>query len=285
MTTAARRRFTALLQEETPLVIPGAHDAVSARMVEAAGFAATYVGSYATAASAHGLPDVGALTLTELAEHAGRVARAVSVPVLADAEAGFFEAPGIWRTVEAFERAGVCGVHIEDHAGGKHTPAGRALLPVETVVQRIRAALDARTDPEFRVIARTDAVWVLDDVDEAVRRMQAFTDAGADLVFPTGIDAPTLAAVRERIPNRVLVLGDLPRSDVADLGRAGADVVVLYGFTLTAAARGVTRALEALQRSGDLRLLDDVLEDSAAFEARLDYEQYTARVAAYGSPH
>jgi alkylation response protein AidB-like acyl-CoA dehydrogenase len=114
-----RAAFRRMVASAGPVVVPGAHDPRSARLVEAAGFAATYVGSYATSAAGHGLPDVGALTLTELAEHAHRVSRAVSVPVLADAEGGFFDAANMWRTVQAFQEAGVCGVHIEDHAGAK----------------------------------------------------------------------------------------------------------------------------------------------------------------------
>ena len=281
--STARRRFTELLNTGETLIIPGAHDAISARLVEAAGFKAAYIGSYGTAAAAYGLPDVGSLTMNELAEHAGRAASAVSIPVLADAEAGFFEAAGIWRTVEAFERSGVCGVHIEDHAGGKHTPAGRSLLPLETVVQRIRAALDARTDPDFKIIARTDAIWVLDDLDEALRRMEAFAAAGADLVFPTGIDPQSLASVRHLIPCKVLVLGDLPPSSIAAMTRSGADVILFYGFTVTAAAAGIRKALSAFKNTGDIRLLGGLLEDGDTFESLLGYGEYMDRVNEYGS--
>ncbi|WDF35295.1 isocitrate lyase/PEP mutase family protein (plasmid) [Arthrobacter agilis] len=277
----ARKRFTDLLNTGKTLVLPGAHDAVSARLVEAAGFGATYIGSYATSAAAYGLPDVGALTMTELAEHAGRVAQAVSIPVLADAEAGFYDAPGIWRTVESFERSGICGIHIEDHAGGKHTPEGRSLLPLETVVQRVRAAVEARTDPDFKIIARTDAMWVLDDVDEALRRMEAFAAVGADLVFPTAITPDALASVRDRIPCKVLVLGDLPPSSIAQMTEAGADVVLFYGFTLTAAASGISKALTALTETGDIRRMDHLLEDNQEFEARLGYDQYVKRASRY----
>src|SRR3712207_187144 len=112
-----RQRFTALLEEKTPIIIPGAYDALSARLVEASGYSAAFVGSYGTAAARYGLPDVGALTMNELADHACGVAEGVSIPVLADAEAGFFEAPNMWRTVQAFERAGVCGRSEERRVG------------------------------------------------------------------------------------------------------------------------------------------------------------------------
>jgi methylisocitrate lyase len=250
-------------------------------MVEAAGFAATYVGSYATSAAAHGLPDVGALTLTELAEHAHRVSRAVSVPVLADAEDGFFDAANMWRTVQAFEEAGVCGVHIEDHAGGKHTSLGTALRPVDETRTILRAALDARTDPDFQIIGRTDAVWVTGDLDEAVRRMRAFAEAGVDMVFPTGISPEQLRLVRAEVPCPVLVLGDLPASSIGAMADAGADVIVYYSFTLSAATRGVGRALQRLKDTGDVRELVEELEDAVTLEARLDYDDYTGRALRY----
>ncbi|MPZ60522.1 MAG: 2-methylisocitrate lyase [Propionibacteriales bacterium] len=270
-----------MVAREAPVVVPGAHDPLSARMVESAGFAATYIGSYATSAAAYGLPDVGALTLTELVEHARRVSRAVSIPVLADAEGGFFGAGNMWRTVQAFEEAGVCAVHVEDHAGGKHTSLGTALRALEDTLPLLRAALDSRTDPDFQIIGRTDALWVAGDLDEAVGRMQAFAEAGVDMVFPTGITPEQLARIRREVPCPVLVLGDLPPTSVAAIADAGADVIVYYSFTLAAASRGVGQALGKLERTGDVRTLDDELEDLGTLEARLGYGEYTDRALRY----
>ena len=280
--TTMRRRFVTLLEEKTPIIIPGAYDALSAQLVEASGFSAAYVGSYGTAAASHGLPDVGALTMNELADHACGVAEAVSIPVLADAEAGFFEAPNLWRTVQAFERAGVCGVHIEDNAGGKHSDAPQGLLPVDTIVNRLRAALDARSDANFQIIARTDAIWVHDDIDEALLRIQAFAEAGADIVFPSAIAPKTLEKIRDQIPCRVLVLGDLPPSSVAEMEDAGADVVIYYAFCLLAAVRGVTQALDEMRRTLDVRLVGELLEDGEVFESRMGYGEFSERVRKYG---
>jgi 2-methylisocitrate lyase-like PEP mutase family enzyme len=252
-------------------------------MVELAGFPATYVGSYATAAAGHGLPDVGALTLTELADHAARVCRAVSIPVLADAEAGFFDAGNVWRTVDAFERAGVCGIHLEDHAGGKHTDLGKSLRPLDDTVTLLQAALDARTDSSFAIIGRTDAVWVTGDLAEAVRRMQAFGEAGVDMVFPTGITAKQLATVRPAIPCPVFVLGDLPEASTEQLADAGADLIVYYAFTLSAATRGISRALGRFKATGDIRELDEELEDTATLESRLGYDAYVERALRYNT--
>ena len=276
-----RASFKRMVASVPPVVLPGAHDPLSARMVEAAGFAGTYIGSYATAAAAHGLPDVGALTLTELAEHAHRVSRAVSMPVLADAEGGFFDAANIWRTVQAFEEAGVCGIHIEDHAGGKHTSLGTALQPLDETLALLRAALDARTDPDFQIIGRTDASWATGNLDEAVRRMRAFAEAGVDMVFPTGISPEQLSLVRGEIACPVLVLGDLPASSMRAIADAGADVIVYYSFTLSAATRGVGRALRRLQETGDVQELVEELEDAVTLEARLGYDEYTERALRY----
>lgn len=270
-----------MLAQEAPVIAIGAHDPLSARMVESVGFAATYVGSYATSAAAHGLPDVGAVTLTELADHAARVSRSVSIPVLADAEAGFFEAANVWRTVDAFEHAGVCGIHLEDHAGGKHTDMGTSLRSLDDTLTLVQAALEARTDPNFLLIGRTDAVWVSGDLSEAVKRMQAFVEVGVDMVFPTGITPEQLATIRPEIPIPVLALGDLPRTSVAQMADAGADVIVYYGFTLSAATRGISRALSRFRVTGDIRELDEDLEDPAKLETRLGYDAYVQRALRY----
>jgi hypothetical protein len=143
--SARRKALKALLGKFQPLVLPGAYDAFSARLVERAGYPATYLGSFAAAASAFGLPDVGLLTLNELAEEASRIVDAVSIPVLADAENGFYDAPNLWRAIKVFEDAGVAGVHIEDNLGGKHTSAPAGLLSVEQI--RRKSVLPSTREP------------------------------------------------------------------------------------------------------------------------------------------
>lgn len=283
MTTPERHRKTlrALLQEGRTVVAPGAYDAVSAMLVERAGFPAVYVGSYATAASRFGLPDVGLVSLEEMARHAETVAAAVGVPVLADAENGFGNAANIWRTVRAFERAGVAGVHIEDHEFGKHADVPQVLLPLDAMLHKIRAALDAREDPDFLIIARTDAMLAHKDLDEAVRRMNAFLDAGADMVFPAGILPDQLAAVRQRIGGKVAIT-DKPGFAVADEEKAGADLVIYYGFALYAAYAGVQAALARFRETRDAGAVPGVRDSAAAFEAFIGYEAFVARARKYG---
>jgi 2-methylisocitrate lyase-like PEP mutase family enzyme len=134
------------------LIVPGAHDPISAKLIEDAGFPAVYVGSYATAATRLGLPDVGLLTMDEMVAHARSIVDSVDIPVLADGESGWFKAANVWRTIRAFESAGVCGIHIEDHEFGKHAPVTPRLASIEQAVQKTRAAVESRTDPKFLIM-------------------------------------------------------------------------------------------------------------------------------------
>lgn len=175
-----------ILGNRSCLLLPGAYDALSAKLIQEAGFEAIYVGSYATAAAGFGLPDVGVMTLEQLARGAGNIVDAVDLPVIADAEAGFFEPANMWRAVRDFEAAGVAAIHIEDHAGGKHTDLPQALIPLELMLEGLRAAMDARRNKDFIIIARTDAIWATHNVDEAVRRIRAFAEIGITYFFPNG---------------------------------------------------------------------------------------------------
>jgi methylisocitrate lyase len=262
------------------LVVPGAYDALSAKLVERAGFPAVYIGSYATSAAAYGLPDVGLITMDEMVAHAKRVADAVAIPVIADAENGWNNAANIWRTVRAFKQAGVCAIHIEDHEFGKHADVPQVLLSTEEMVQKIRAAVEAREDENFLIIARTDAAWAFRDVEDAIARMNAFIEAGADLVMPVGISPVKLKGLRSRIQGK-LVTTDTPGRSVADEEAAGVDVVLYYGLSLYAAYAGVTAALDAFKRTRDAdaaHLRDGI----AAFEGFMGYSEFAARAKKYG---
>ena len=285
------RAFRALLAGPAPVVVPGAYDAMSARLVERAGFAATYVGSFSAAAATYGLPDVGLLTLDEMVGAAGRVAGATTLPVLTDGEAGFYDAPNLWRAIRAFEAAGVVGLHLEDNLGGKHSSRPAGLLPAAAMAAKVRAAVDARTDPDFVVIARSDALWVHEDLADCVDRLERYADAGADMVFAPGLTAGQLSAVRARLPVPVMVLGDLldrsgsgrPASSIPEYADAGADVVLLFYILLGAAAHGVATALDRLRVQPDVAGLRDLVTDQRTFESSLDYDQFEARSLAYNA--
>jgi methylisocitrate lyase len=270
-----------LLDSGRTLVVPGAYDAVSAKLVEAAGFPAVYLGSYATAASVLGEPDIGLATLTELVAHARNIANAVAVPVIADAEDGCAKPPNIWRTVREYEQAGVAAIHIEDHVHGKHTALPRVVRPTEDVIARIRAAIDARSDPNFLIVARTDAPWLSSDPRDSIERMRAFLDAGADLVFPAGMTADRLKAVRAQIPGKVMVTSQRGYS-VAQEEEAGADVVLYYGFCLHAAFHGVKAALEEFRTKRDHGRVEAATAPVEAFERMMGYAGFEERARRYG---
>ncbi|HEY1472701.1 MAG TPA: isocitrate lyase/PEP mutase family protein [Pseudolabrys sp.] len=276
-----RKTLRARLASGQTLVVPGAHDPLSAMLVERAGFEAVYIGSYATAAAGFGLPDVGLVTMEEMAGYAKRIADAVDLPVIADGENGWNNAANIWRTVRAFEQAGVCGIHLEDHEFGKHADVPQVLLPCEQMVQKIGAACDARQDANFLIIARTDAAWAFNDIEDAIARMNAFSAAGADLVMPVGIGPKRLAGLRARIKGKV-VTTDTPGRSVADEEAAGVDVVLYYGFSLMAAYHGVKTALGDFKRTRNAEDIAAVRGSVAEFENFIGYPEFAARAKKYG---
>jgi 2-methylisocitrate lyase-like PEP mutase family enzyme len=280
MSSSPRARLAALVKAGKTVIAPGATDALSARLIEQAGFPVVYIGSYATAASRFGLADVGLLAGPEMVEQARTIAEAVNIPVIADAESGFQHAASIWRTVRAFENAGVAAIHIEDHAFGKHADVPQRILTLDESVGRIKAALDARNDPNFLIIARTDAAWALGDHDEALRRMQAFAEAGADLVFPTGLTPPQVGAIREQA-GKPIVTVDTPGFSIADEERAGIAIVLYYGLSLTVQYSAVKQALATLRTEAHGDRVAGWREHVPELEDFLGYRQFEERVRKY----
>jgi len=279
--TAMRLALRELLRAGKTLPVPGVYDAVSAALTQAAGFRAVYVGSYATAASRLGQPDVGIVSLTEMAMHAQSIVEAVRVPVIADFEDGFGKPPNLWRSVREFERAGVSAIHLEDHVQGKHTSFQRVIRPLPQMLDRLKATLDAREDPNLLVIARTDAAWLSDDPTEALERMDAFLEAGADMVFPAGMKPDRLGKVRSRIKGKVMVT-NFKGVSLAQEEAAGADVVLYYGFCLYAAFHGVRSALSAFAAGRDFNALPEVVDSIDEFERFIGYDAFAVRAKKYG---
>jgi 2,3-dimethylmalate lyase len=194
---SVRRTLRRLVEQKNGLVVPGAYDGVSARLVERAGFPAVYMTGYGTSASRLGLPDLGYAGLAEMSDHARNLAAAVSIPLIADADTGYGNALGVRRTVQAYEAAGVAALHIEDQVAPKRCGhlSGHQIVPLAEFAGKIRAAADARRDPDLMIIARTDAISAV-GFDEALRRGEAATKAGADVLF---IEAPRDEAQVERV--------------------------------------------------------------------------------------
>lgn len=278
------QRLRELLRGPGIIVAPGAYDAVSARLVEQAGFDAVYIGSYATAASRLGLPDAGLVSMREMVDHAASVVGAVErIPVIADAENGFGSAVTLWRTVREFERAGVGGIHLEDHEFGKHLDvAGRVLAKAE-MVEKVRAAVDAREDRAFVIIARTDAGWLKGGggLDDAIDRCLAYGAAGADMVFPAGVRASTLATVKPRIPYPICAV-DSPGSTPARDETAGIKLVLYYSLLLYAAHRAVREVLADFRAHGDRSALEGRLTPEAEFDEFIGFPRIQALAARHG---
>ncbi len=232
--------------------MPGAFNALTAMQIERAGFNAVYV-SGAGLAAARGLPDIGLLALAEVVADAGIIANAVEIPALADADTGYGPPLTVMRTVRAFEKAGVAGIHLEDQEMPKkcgHLP-GKRLVPVSDMVRKIAAAVKARRDPDFLIVARTDARAV-EGLDGAVRRARAYVEAGADAVFPEALEtadefrafAQSLSkeGVKAPLVANMTEFGKTPyltAKEFEDLGYR----VVLFPVT---ALRVTTKAVEAL---------------------------------------
>ncbi len=213
------------------LVAPGAYDALTARLLERAGFEALYRGGYAAAASAFGLPDLGLTTLTESVEHARRIVDASSLPLIADADTGYGEVPQVVRTVQELERAGVAAVQLEDQVFPKRCGhmAGKKVIPVDEMVVKLRAALRARRRPETVIVARTDSAAVL-GLDDAIERAGVYAEAGAGLVF---VDAPQSEDDLRRIGSAGI--GAPLMVNVSEHGKTpdlGADAFQELGFSL-----------------------------------------------------
>lgn len=179
-----------LLLAKEILVAPGAHDALTARVIEKSGFEAVYMTGYGQAASALGKPDIGLLSMTEMLDRARKMVSAVNVPVIADADTGFGNAITVMRTVEEYEMAGVAGIQLEDQVAPKRCGhmLGRKVVSLDEMVGKIRAAKEARKDPDFVIIARTDA-RTIHGIDEAIKRAKAYEEAGADVIFVESLES------------------------------------------------------------------------------------------------
>ncbi|WP_188397818.1 oxaloacetate decarboxylase [Sporomusa sp. GT1] len=185
-----RKVLRELLCDKAILVAPGAHDALTARVVEKCGFSAVYMTGYGQAASALGKPDIGLLSMTEMLDRARKMVSAVNIPVIADADTGFGNAVGLMRTVEEYEAAGVAAIQLEDQVAPKRCGhmSGRKVVSLEQMVGKIKAAIAARKDADMCIIARTDARTV-HGIDEALRRAKAYEAAGADIIFVESVES------------------------------------------------------------------------------------------------
>ena len=250
-------RLRALLDSGELIVAPGAFDPLSARLVEEAGFPAVYMTGFGTSAALIGRPDVGLLTMTEMAGNAGRIAACVDIPVIADADTGYGNPLNVIRTVGAYEAAGVAGIHIEDQVAPKKCGhmEGKLVIPAEEMAAKVRAAVQARTEPEFVIIARTDARAV-EGLERTLERARMYREAGADVLFIEALtsEAEAEEAVRA-FPGVPLLFnwaegGKTPPISLDHLRELGYRIVIFPISTLLAATGAMRRILREIAAAG-----------------------------------
>lgn len=261
---SAGKRFRALMARERCLVTPGIYDALSARIAEKAGFEAISISGFGLETALLGRPDIGLLTMSELVEAARRIAAAVDLPITVDAETGFGGVHNIARLVREMEDAGIAGIQLEDQASPKRCPAleGRAVVSVEDQLVRLEAALAARSDPDFLIIARSDADIL--SYDELVRRSNRYLEAGADLAMPICFQFDG-KSVGQMAPDEQMALYARLARDIdgpvkgvlvpeghtaTDLAEIGYRILGLSATAIEAAANAMFRALGDLRREG-----------------------------------
>lgn len=239
-----------LLTQPGMLVAPGAHDAMTARIVEAEGFQAVYLGGFATSASMLAIPDHSLITMTELLTQARNVAASVKIPIIADIDDAGGTALSARRTIRLAEQAGLAAVHVEDLVPGKHFLGHRdRLFSKDAAADKIKAAVDARTDPDFVVIARSDAIGVT-SLDDALERGNVYAEAGADLLFLPYLRLRDTRKVVDTLPKPLLnVVMDTPRQD---LEATGLKVAIYPVQSLFVAYKAVREMIKELKATGGI---------------------------------
>jgi len=260
-----------IMQRRAATIVPGTANAMFGRAIEDLGFEAVYVTGAGIANMEMGMPDIGLTTMTEVAEVVARLASGISIPIIVDADTGFGNPLNIVRTVRTFERAGAAGIQIEDQIFPKKCGhfAGKEVIPIDEMLDKIRAALDARQDSDLQIIARTD-IRAVEGLDRAIERANAFLEAGADVTF---VEAPISVDELARIPREVrapqianmVFGGKTPDPGRAKLAEMGFSIVLYANAVLQAALKAGYDVLRALKKDGTLLSVQDRL---ASFEDR-----------------
>jgi methylisocitrate lyase len=274
-----RAAFRERLASGELLRFPGAFNPLSARLIERKGFDGVYI-SGAVLAADLGLPDIGLTTLTEVAARSQQIARMTELPALVDADTGFGEPMNVARTVQTLEDAGVAGLHIEDQVNPKRCGHldGKQVVDENTALKRIRAAADARRDPNLLIMARTD-IRAVDGLAAAVDRAKALVDAGADAIFPEAmVDLAEFAAVRKAVDVPILAnMTEFGKSELFTTEQlAGIGInIVIYPVSLLRLAMGAAgRGLDTITEHGSLTPLLGEMQHRADLYDLIDYEGY-----------
>ena len=276
-----RATFRAALASGRLQLVPGAFNPLSAKLIQDRGFDGVYI-SGAVIAADLGLPDIGLTTLTEVAHRAKQISRMTDLPSLVDADTGFGEPMNVARTVQELEDAGVAGLHIEDQVNPKRCGHldGKAVVDSGTATKRIRAAVDARRDPNLLIMARTD-IRAIDGLPVAIDRAKALADAGADAIFPEAMrDLAEFEAIRAAVDVPILAnMTEFGKSDLftnTQLADVGINLVIYPVSLLRLAMGAAERGLDTIKREGSLNSEVPNMQTRARLYELLDYEAYNA---------
>ncbi len=255
---SAKKNLKELLAKEGFVVAPGVYDALTAKIVEAHGFSALYMSGYGTSVSMLGLPDLGFATMTEMVQNAARIADAVNIPLIADADTGYGNPMNMVRTVREYEKAGAAAIHIEDQEWPKRCGhmSGKKVIGAEDMVAKIKAAVDSRQSSDFLIIARTDSL-ACNGFDDAVERTRKYGEAGADILF---VEAPQTREQMEEIPRLVrgkpLLINMAPLTpnlSMEELKAMGYALVILPAVCIAAAITACNEEVGRLKDTGRQR--------------------------------
>jgi methylisocitrate lyase len=277
-------RFRQAVQQERPLQVVGAINAYVARLAEATGFRALYLSGGGVAANSLGLPDLGITGLEEVLTDIRRITDACALPLLVDADTGWGGAFNIARTVRSMTKAGAAGLHIEDQVQNKrcgHRP-GKEIVASDEMVDRIKAAVDARTDSDFVIMARTDAL-ASEGLDAAIARAVACVEAGADMVFPEAVTDIQMyrrfkEAVRVPVLANITEFGRTPLYTREELGAAGVDIVLHCCSAYRAMNAAALKTFEIIRRTGTQRDALPLMQTREDLYRYLDYHAYEQKL-------
>ena len=282
--TSAGARFRAAVAAERPLQVIGAINAYTARMAEHTGFKALYLSGGGVAANSLGMPDLGISSMDDVLTDVRRITDVTSLPLLVDIDTGWGGAFNIARTVRSMIKAGAGAVHMEDQVGTKrcgHRP-GKEVVARDEMVDRVKAAVDARTDPSFVVMARTDALAV-EGLDAAIERAVAYVEAGADMIFPEAMtDLAMYKRFRQAVGVPILAniteFGHTPLYTTAELGGADVDIVLFCCSAYRAMNAAALKVYEAIRRDGTQKNVLPLMQTRADLYEHLGYHDYEQKL-------
>jgi methylisocitrate lyase len=277
-------RLRAAVKEESPLQVVGAITAYAGRMAEAVGYKALYISGGGVAANSLGIPDLGISTMDDVLIDIRRLSDATTLPILVDADTGWGGAFNIARTVKQFIKAGAAGLHIEDQVQSKrcgHRP-GKEIVSQQEMVDRVKAAVDAKTDDQFVIMARTDALAV-EGIDKAIERAVACVEAGADMIFPEAMTELSMYrkfkdAVKVPILANITEFGHTPLFTRDELASVGVDIILYCCGAYRAMNAAALKVYEAIRRDGTQKNVVEIMQTRADLYKYLNYHSYEEKL-------